>query len=142
MAIDRSSSARWEGDLKRGNGTVELGSGAFSGSYTFASRFESGNGTNPEELIAAAEAGCYAMALSNALAGDGHPPEHIAADATVTLDEQQLKITIIHVATRGKVPGIDADTFEKYAQDAKQNCVISKVLAGADEITLDATLEQ
>lgn len=140
MAVERSASARWEGNLKEGSGQVELGSGAYSGPYTFASRFESGDGTNPEELIAAAEASCYAMQLSNGLASEGHTPDSISAEATVTLDPTRSKITTIHVACRGQVPGIDDDTFQKFAQDAKENCPISKVLADADEITLDATL--
>jgi osmotically inducible protein OsmC len=140
MAINRTSTARWEGDLKGGNGRFELGSGGISGTYTFASRFENGEGTNPEELIAAAEAACFAMALSNALASDGHTPDSVDATATVTLDGG--RITTIHVVARGAVPGIDADTFQRYADEARQNCPISKVLAGADEITLEATLEQ
>lgn len=140
MAIDRTSTARWEGDLKHGNGRFALGDNTVSGTYTFASRFESGDGTNPEELIAAAEASCFAMALSNALASDGHTPDHVDASATVTLDGSS--ITTIHVVARGVVPGIDQQTFERYAADAKQNCPISKVLAGAEQITLDATLEQ
>lgn len=142
MALERSASARWQGDLKNGSGNVEFGGGAFSGAYTFASRFESGDGTNPEEMVAAAQASCYAMALSNALAGEGHTPDSISADATVTLDPGEGRITTVHIVCRGRVPGIDDDTFQTFAQDAKQNCPISKLLAGADEITLDATLEQ
>lgn len=142
MAVERSSSARWEGNLKEGSGEVELGSGAYSGPYTFASRFESGDGTNPEELIAAAHAACYSMALSNGLASEGHTPNSVSTTATVTLDPGELRITSIHLECRGQVPGIDDDTFGKFAQDAKENCPVSKVLTGADEITLDATLEQ
>lgn len=138
MAIDRTSTARWEGDLRSGAGRFTLGDGAISGTYTFASRFERGDGTNPEELIAAAEAACYAMALSHALAGDGHTPDSIDATATVTLDG--LRITTVHVEARGVVPGIDEEAFLRYAEDAKRNCPVSRVLAGADEITLDATL--
>ncbi|MBW3604731.1 MAG: OsmC family protein [Actinobacteria bacterium] len=142
MAVERSSSARWEGNLKEGTGEVELGSGAWSGPYTFASRFESGDGTNPEELIAAAHAACYSMALSNGLAIEGHTPDSVSTTATVTLDPGELRITSIHLECRGQVPGVDDDTFGKFAQDAKENCQVSKVLTGADEITLDATLEQ
>lgn len=140
MALERSSSAQWEGDLKHGNGRMEVGDGVYSGAFTYASRFESGDGTNPEELIAAAHAGCFSMALSNELASDGHTPERVATRATLTLDGG--RITTIHLQTRGRVPGIDDATFQRFADDAKKNCPVSQLLTGADEITLDATLEQ
>jgi osmotically inducible protein OsmC len=141
MAVERSASARWEGNLKNGSGQVEFGGGAYSGSYTFASRFESGDGTNPEEMIAAAHAACYAMALSNGLASEGHTPDSISSEVTVALDPGEGRITTIHIMCRGQVPGIDDDTFQKFARDAKDTCPISKLLApGADEITLDAAL--
>lgn len=141
MALERTSSARWEGNLKEGKGQLELGSGLYSGPYNFVSRFESGDETNPEELIAAAHAACFSMQLSADLAREGHAPQSVATDATVTLDPGQGRITTIHLMVRGSVPGIDADTFRTFAEGAKQNCIVSKVLAGADEITLDATLE-
>jgi lipoyl-dependent peroxiredoxin len=141
MALERTSSAQWEGNLKEGKGHLGLGSGLYSGPYNFVSRFESGDETNPEELIAAAHAACYSMALSGDLAREGHTPERVATDATVTLDPGGPRITTIHLKVRGRVPGIDADTFQTFAEGAKQNCPVSKVLAGADEITLDATLE-
>lgn len=142
MAIERSSTARWEGNLKEGRGEVELGSGAYSGPYTFASRFESGDGTNPDELIAAAHAACFSLALSNGLASAGHTPDRLSITATVTLDPGELRITSIHLDCRGQVPGIDDAAFTRFAQDAKENCPVSKLLTGADEITLDAALEQ
>lgn len=143
MAVERSSSARWEGNLKEGSGRIELGSGAYAGAYTFASRFESGDGTNPEELIAAAHAACFSMALSNGLASGGHTPNSVSTEATVALDPGEGRITAIHLVCHGDVPGIDDDTFQKLAQDAKENCPISKLLApGPDEITLAATLGQ
>lgn len=141
MALERTSSAQWQGNLKEGKGHLELGSGLFSGPYNFASRFESGDETNPEELVAAAHAACYAMALSNELASDGHTPDAVSADVTVSLDPGEGRITTIHITCRGKVPGIDNDTFVTFAESAKQNCPISKLLTGADEITLDAALE-
>jgi osmotically inducible protein OsmC len=141
MTLERTSSAQWEGNLKEGKGQLRLGSGLYSGPYNFVSRFESGDQTNPEELIAAAHAACYSMALSADLAREGHTPESVATDATVTLDAGQGRITTIHLEVTGRVPGIDADTFQEFAEGAKRNCPVSKVLAGADEITLDATFE-
>ena len=135
----RSSDATWEGDLKNGEGHLSLGSGAFEGSYSFVSRFEDGEGTNPEELIAAAHAGCYAMALSNDLASDGHEPERVDATANVHLDMESLTIDTIELVVEASVPGIDEETFVEYAEGAKENCPVSRVLAGAD-ISLDATL--
>jgi len=141
MALERTSSAQWEGNLREGKGQLELGSGLFSGPYNFASRFESGDETNPEELIAAAHAACYSMQLSADLAREGYTPERVATDATVTLDPSQGRITTIALQVRGSVPGIDPDTYQTFAEGAKENCIVSKVLAGADEITLDASLE-
>jgi osmotically inducible protein OsmC len=135
----RSSEATWEGDLKNGSGDLALGSGAYEGSYSFLSRFEDGDGTNPEELIAAAHAGCYAMALSNDLASDGHDPERVHATAHVNLDAESLTIDHIELVVEASVPGMDEATFMEYAEGAKENCPVSRVLAGA-EITLDATL--
>jgi osmotically inducible protein OsmC len=135
----RTAAATWEGALADGNGTVSLGSGAYEGPYTFASRFEDGEGTNPEELIGAAEAGCYAMALANALDENGHDPERIHAEAAVTLDADSLEITTVELSVEGTVPGTDEDTFLEHAREAKAGCPVSKALAGPD-IQLTAEL--
>jgi lipoyl-dependent peroxiredoxin len=137
----RSSDAEWRGDLKTGAGTLKLGSGAFEGKYSFKSRFEDGPGTNPEELIAAAHAACFSMALSAALAGAGHKPTRIHTNATVNFGPVPggFAISKIELETEGTVPGIDAATFEKTAQAAKKECPVSKALA-AVEISLVATL--
>jgi osmotically inducible protein OsmC len=138
----RTAQARWEGGVPAGSGTMKLGSGAFEGAYSFSSRFEDGTGTNPEELIGAAHAGCFSMALSLALTQEGTPPDSIQTDATVHLlkDGEGFSIKRIDLVTRARVPGIDADGFQQAAQGAKENCPVSKVLTGA-EITLDAQLE-
>jgi len=135
----RTSEAEWKGNLLEGKGTMKLGSGAYQGQYSFSSRFESGVGTNPEELIAAAHAGCFSMALSAGLGKAGHTPTRIHTKATVHLDKvgEGFGITRIELDTEGSVPGIDAATFQKFADDAKKGCPVSKVLAGA-EITLTA----
>src|SRR5213083_690480 len=137
MAI-RNGSAVWEGTVKEGKGTVKLGSGAFEGPYSFSSRFEDGKGTNPEELIAAAHAGCFSMALSGALTRAGHPPTRVHTTAKVHIDkgEAGFSITRIELKTEGEVPGIDEATFKKEAEGAKVNCPVSKALTGA-EVTLD-----
>jgi osmotically inducible protein OsmC len=140
MAI-RSASAEWEGDLAQGKGNMRLGSGAFTGSYSFSSRFEEGQGTNPEELIGAAHAGCFSMALAHALSQSGHTPKRIATTAKVRLEKvgEGFKITRIELDTEGDVPGIDAATFQSFADDAKRNCPVSQLLTGA-EIELRAKL--
>jgi peroxiredoxin, OsmC subfamily len=137
----RTSSALWEGNLRDGSGTMKLGSGAFEGSYSFVSRFESGPGTNPEELIAAAHAGCFSMALSLELGQSGFTPTSIATSATVHLDRvaDGFGITKIDLDTVATVPGIDDAKFQEVAAAAKAGCPVSKVLAGA-EITLSARL--
>jgi len=137
----RKSNAVWRGDLKGGDGTVALGSGAFEGPYTFASRFEEGPGTNPDELLGAAHAGCFAMALSNGLAGAGFTPTEVRVEARVHLgrDDQGAAITKIELVCRATVPGIDADTFAAQAEAAKVGCPVSKALA-AVAIELDAAL--
>jgi osmotically inducible protein OsmC len=137
----RTSSALWEGNLRDGSGTMKLGSGAFEGSYSFVSRFESGPGTNPEELIAAAHAGCFSMALSNGLSQAGFTPTSIATSATVHLDRvaDGFGITKIDLDTVGTVPGIDDAKFQEVAAAAKAGCPVSKALA-ATEITLSARL--
>ena len=136
----RNAEAVWEGDLKSGKGTMTLGSKAYSGAYSFQSRFESGAGTNPEELIAAAHAGCFAMALSFGLGQAGHPPERLDTSARVTF-QPGPGITAIHLTVRGKVPGLDAEGFRQAAEGAKANCPVSKALAGVPEITLDVESE-
>jgi osmotically inducible protein OsmC len=138
----RRAEARWEGGVPDGNGTVKLGSGAFEGPYSFKSRFEDGSGTNPEELIGAAHAGCFTMAFSLILTQAGTPPESIETEATVHLvkDGDGFTINKIDLVTRGRVPGIDADAFVKAAEAAKANCPVSKALTGP-EITLDAQFE-
>ncbi|HEV7898784.1 MAG TPA: OsmC family protein [Planosporangium sp.] len=137
----RTSSARWQGTLKDGAGTMALGSGAFQGPFSFRSRFEEGQGTNPEELIAAAHAGCFSMAFSNILSQAGHVPTSVDTKASVHLEKTDagFGITRIDLVTRGEVPGIDADEFQKLAEQAKDNCPVSKALSAVD-ITLDATL--
>jgi osmotically inducible protein OsmC len=138
----RKAQARWEGGVPDGNGTVKLGSGAFEGPYSFSSRFEDGTGTNPEELVGAAHAGCFTMALSLVLTQSGNPPESIETEASVNLvkDGEGFTINRIDLVTRGRVPGIDAGAFRQAAEAAKVNCPLSKALTGP-EITLDAQLE-
>lgn len=137
----RASSAEWKGTLKEGKGTMKLGSGAFEGQYSFSTRFEEGKGTNPEELIAAAHAGCFSMALSNILGQANFKADSINTEAKVTLEKVNDKMTVtkIHLSTVAKVPGCDAKTFEAKANDAKAGCPISRLLAAA-QITLDAKL--
>lgn len=137
----RYSEAEWKGDLREGRGTVKLGSGAFEGAYSFASRFEDGKGTNPEELIGAAHAGCFSMALAAMLAGAGYAPRSIRTNAKVHIDRvgDGFEITGIDLDTRADVPNIDDANFQKYAEDAKKNCPVSKALA-ATSITLNAEL--
>jgi osmotically inducible protein OsmC len=140
MAV-RSSEAEWKGNLREGHGTMKLGSGAYEGSYSFASRFESGKGTNPEELIAAAHAGCYSMALSAGLSKAGFTPTRIHTTASVHLEpvEGGFGITKIELHTEAQIPGINNDTFQQQAEGAKKGCPVSKALAGT-QITLDAKL--
>lgn len=134
----RTSSAEWNGTLKEGAGSMKLASGAYEGAYTYASRFESGEGTNPEELIAAAHAGCYSMFLSALLSNAGYTPTHIATTATVHLT-QGPTISLIELNSEAEIPGISEADFQEKAIEAKQKCPVSKVLAGA-EIRLTATL--
>jgi osmotically inducible protein OsmC len=138
----RNGSAEWRGDLKGGSGTVKVGDGVFEGNYSFSSRFEEGEGTNPEELIAAAHAGCFAMALSLILTEADHPPESIKAEARVHLRivDELPTIAKIDLDVTGSVPGLDAEAFNSYAEKAKHGCVVSRALAGVPEITIDARL--
>jgi osmotically inducible protein OsmC len=137
----RTSKAQWNGSLKDGNGTMALGSGAYEGQYSFSSRFESGTGTNPEELIAAAHAGCFSMAFSAQLGKAGFTPTRIATDAKVHLEKvgEGFGITKIDLVTEGEVPGIEEAQFLEIAEAAKKGCPVSRAL-GAVEITLDAKL--
>jgi osmotically inducible protein OsmC len=137
----RNAVAVWEGNLKNGKGRMKLGSGAFEGNYSFASRFEQGSGTNPEELIAAAHAGCFSMALSMMLEKAGYTVDHIHTVANVHIDKagEGFKITTIELETEGKVPGIDEKTFMEHAEAAKKNCPVSMALAGV-QIKLQAKL--
>jgi osmotically inducible protein OsmC len=134
----RNSEAVWEGDLPKGKGTIKLGSGAFQGAYSFASRFEQGTGTNPEELIAAAHAGCFSMAFAHGLSQAGHAPKRIHTVAKVHLEKtaEGFRIPKIELETDADVPGIDDAALREQGEKAKQNCPVSKVLAGA-EITLN-----
>jgi osmotically inducible protein OsmC len=137
----RSASAVWEGDLKSGKGNMRLGSGAYEGAYSFASRFENGTGTNPEELIGAAHAGCFSMALSAGLGQAGFSPRRIETRATVHLEKAPdgFKIGRIELHTEAEIPGIDAEAFRQQAENAKKNCPVSRALAGVN-IQLDAKL--
>ncbi len=139
--VMRSSDAEWRGDLKSGKGSMRLGSGAFEGSYSFPSRFESGQGTNPEELIAAAHAGCFSMAFSHGLSQAGHTPTRVHTTARVHLEQAGggFAITRIELDCEAEVPGIDEATFKKQADEAKKNCPVSKALSGT-EIALNARL--
>lgn len=137
----RHADAVWEGSLKEGNGKVALGSGAFEGKYSFASRFEEAGGTNPEELVAAAHAGCFSMALSAALGRAGFEPTRVATTAKVHFGkvEAGFRITRIDLTTEASVPGIEEAVFQETAKAAKETCPISVALS-AVEITLDAKL--
>ena len=134
----RSSTATWKGTLKDGAGNMTVGNGAYDGPFTFASRFETGNGTNPEELIGAAHAGCYSMFLSALLSKAGYTPTSITTEAKVHLTEGPT-ISLIELTSNAVVPGITAEEFQEKAAEAKEKCPVSKVLAGA-EIKLTATL--
>ncbi|MGM0372031.1 MAG: OsmC family protein [Halobacteriota archaeon] len=136
----RNATATWEGTLKEGAGSMALGSGAFEGAYSFNSRFADGTGTNPEELIGAAHAGCFSMALANALAGDGYDPQRVHTEAAVSLDADASEIDHIELTLDARVPDIEIETLEEYAAEAKANCPVSKALAGVD-ITLSTNLE-
>jgi osmotically inducible protein OsmC len=137
----RKAHARWEGDLRGGKGRVDFGNGAFKAPYSFTSRFEDGAGTNPEELLGAAHASCFAMALSLMLGKAGVTPEYVDATAHVTVSPQDggFRITKSHLVCEAKVPGIDSAAFMQHANAAKAGCPVSQALAGT-EITLDAKL--
>ncbi|MBT8097605.1 MAG: OsmC family protein [Woeseia sp.] len=139
--MKRKASAHWEGDLKKGNGTITSDSGVLSATqYSFGTRFENGKGTNPEELIAAAHAGCFSMALSMILGNAGFTADSIDTQATVSLDQVEggFAITKVHLDVKARVPNADAKAFATAANDAKEGCPVSKLLNA--DITLDATL--
>ena len=139
---ERTSEAKWEGSLKEGSGTMKLASGLFEGSYTRVSRFEEGPGTNPEELIGAALAGCYSMYLAAILSEDDHVPNHVHTTATVHIGTVDGAPTIhtIELNSEADVPGISEETLVKYANRAKAECPVSKALAAVDTVELKATL--
>jgi osmotically inducible protein OsmC len=138
----RNGSAQWRGGLKDGSGSVTVGDGVFEGAYSFSSRFEEGDGTNPEELIAAAHASCFAMALSGVLSENGHAPTSLRSTARVHLRNVDGAPTIarIDLDVEGTVPDIDEDSFREQAEQAKANCPVSRALAGVPEIELTARL--
>jgi len=138
----RTASARWQGTLKEGSGVLRTGKGGYEGPYSFASRFEEGEGTNPEELIGAAHAACYSMAFSNILATAGFTPTSVETTAAVQFErvDGAPTVTRIDLTTIGDVPGISEDDFLAKAEEAKQNCPISRLLAPGTEITLSAKL--
>ena len=138
----RSATAHWEGNLTEGSGTVKTGKGGLQGNYSFKSRFEEGEGTNPEELIAAAHSGCFSMAFSKALADAGFTPTSVDTVAKVHMDKTDagFSITRIDLETVGEVPGVDDATFQKIATDAKENCPISRLLSPGAAISLSAKL--
>jgi osmotically inducible protein OsmC len=140
MAI-RKAEAIWKGTLKDGSGTMQFGSGAFAGAYSFQSRFEEGAGTNPEELVGAAHAGCFSMALSADLGRAGYSPESVHTTASVHLEKLEAGWTIVRIDldTVAAVDGLDEEEFRTIAQGAKENCPVSRALS-AVEITLEARL--
>jgi osmotically inducible protein OsmC len=142
--IIRTGTASWDGDLRSGKGITSTGSGGLRDlNYSFRSRFENGQGTNPEEMIASAHAACFSMALSMILGDQGHPPQNISTKANLTLSktESGFKVSKIHLQTEGRVSGIDEPTFRKAAETAKENCPISKLLKpGLESLTLESKL--
>jgi osmotically inducible protein OsmC len=138
----RNGSAEWRGDLKGGEGDLTVGDGVFKGAYSFSSRFEEGEGTNPEELIAAAHAACFSMALANMMAEHGHHAESVRTVARVHLRPTDAGPTIqrIDLETEGRVPGIDQAHFAEHAEEAKAACPVSRALAAVEEVNLTAKL--
>jgi len=139
--ITRKASAKWAGELKSGTGTVRLGSGAFEGKYSFGTRFEGAPGTNPEELLGAAHAGCFSMALNLGISQAGFAAEYVDTTAEVQMDKVDGGMSIVNIklTTRAKVPGLSKEKFAELAEGMKVNCIISKALSVP--MTLDATLE-
>jgi lipoyl-dependent peroxiredoxin len=140
MAV-RTANAEWVGALQDGSGKMAFGSGAFEGQYSYKSRFDEGEGTNPEELIGAAHAGCFSMALAHVLATEGYDPQRVETTARVRFEPTDAgpSITRIELVTEGEVSGIEPDEFQQHAQAAKENCAVSRALAGVD-ISLEASL--
>jgi len=138
----RKANAVWEGGLRSGKGLMRLQSQTFEGPYSFPSRFEEGPGTNPEELIAAAHAGCFSMALAASLEREGFPPKRVSTEARVHLEmvEGKATITRIELVTEAEVPGITPEKFQEIAQAAKEGCPVSRALGAVREITLEARL--
>jgi lipoyl-dependent peroxiredoxin len=138
----RVGEARWDGTLQEGHGVLKVASGAYEGPYSFQSRFEEGDGTNPEELIAAAHAGCFSMALSADLGRAGHEAESVETTATVHLDKVEggFGITRIELDSRARVPGLDDEEFQRIAEGAKKNCPVSRALGAVESIELRAEL--
>ncbi len=140
----RTASAVWNGSLTEGNGTMRMASGAYEGPYSFQSRFEEADGTNPEELIAAAHAGCYSMALSGELGRAGHDPDSVETDAIVHIEKvpEGFAIKRIELRTRVTAPGLDESAFQEAAEAAKKGCPVSQALAAVESIEVDAQLQQ
>jgi lipoyl-dependent peroxiredoxin len=138
----RNGSAEWHGNLESGSGTITVGEGVFEGPYSYESRFAEGEGTNPEQLIAAAHAGCFTMALSNILSTAGHAPDSVHTNVRVHLRniDGQPTLARVDLDTEGHVTGIDDEQFQRYADEAKANCPVSRALAGIPEIGLSAKL--
>jgi osmotically inducible protein OsmC len=138
----RKAEATWQGTLQEGSGTVALGSGAYNGPFSFKSRFEEGTGTNPEELIGAAEAGCFTMALSARLSRNGFTVNNVSTTAHVHLekDDSGFSIKRIHLETEADIPGLEDAAFQEHAEETRKSCIVSRALAGV-EITLDAKLK-
>jgi osmotically inducible protein OsmC len=138
----RNGSAEWHGNVQGGTGTVTVGDGVFHGAYSYESRFSDGAGTNPEQLIAAAHAGCFTMALSSVLSAAGHVPDSLRTNAVVHLRflEGAPTLTRIDLETEGKVAGVDQEQFQGYADEAKKACPVSRALAGVPEIVATAKL--
>jgi lipoyl-dependent peroxiredoxin len=138
----RTAEARWDGSLQDGSGTMRMASGSYEGPYSFQSRFQEGDGTNPEELIAAAHAGCFSMALAHELGQAGHEAESVETSATVHLDkvDEGFGITRIELDTQARVPGVEDEEFQRIAEGAKQGCPVSRALAAVESIELRAQL--
>jgi osmotically inducible protein OsmC len=138
----RTADAEWTGTLQEGSGRMRLGGGAYDGAYSFSSRFEQGEGTNPEELIAAAHAGCFSMALSGNLGKAGFAPQEVATTATVHLEKQEpgFTLTRIDLVTQARVDGIDETTLQVIAEQTKDTCPVSRALAAVAEMTVSASL--
>jgi lipoyl-dependent peroxiredoxin len=139
----RNGSAEWHGDLKSGGGTITVGDRVFEGGYSYESRFGEGAGTNPEQLLAAAHSACFTMALANGLSAAGHPPQSLRTNASVQLRNRDGAVTLarIDLVTEGDVPGLDERQFQRYADEAKKDCPVSRALAGIPEIVLEARLD-